>query len=651
MAKTDPTPTAPTDGVDVLDFLANWANGSDSPSICALLGEYGTGKTVSCQRLSERLYQEHAADPSAPIPIYLDLRDIQNLGSRVPTLAETVQECFNRGWRADQSYSLDEFWAWVDQGPVVIFDGLDEVLVKLDEKDGRAFTRGLLSLLDTAQQRQNDDPSRKLPKVLVSCRTQYFRTLNEQRNHLTGNERGNKQPESFAALQLLPLTREQIRRYVEGLAGSTAVDRTMELLDEVHNLADLASRPVTLKMISEQLEELETKRRSGQTIRGVDIYEGLTQRWLDRDAGKEHIKPEHKLSLMEHLAAYLWHHESTRLAASEIEDWFHEWRDTQRSFKRYHSMSPDLLEEDLRVATFLARRDEGKDSTFGFAHTSMHEYFLARYLLSAVRQDRPEGWAIRRPSEETLEFLGQLFDAEPDLIHTLNSWRTAYRPRTSELILHYGLHALRTDHPAPTLRDINLAGAQLDGLVADGYHTERLIDLSRADFTGASLGYARFGKVDLSHALFDDADTRSIYLRESPIPVLAWPRIATRWACRFPTPPADNAPSTRSLTWQTGPTNAVTAVAYHPNGDTLTTTSWDGTAITWNTHTRRPLRIMGLAEPGPFRLESYASWDPNTNEVICCVGEAWRCLHWEYLDADRNVTLVPVAETEPARPL
>ena len=561
MAKTDPAPTAPTDGVDVLDFLVNWANGSDSPSICALLGEYGTGKTVSCQRLSERLYQEHAADPSAPIPIYLDMRDIQNLGSRVPTLAETVQECFNRGWRADQSYSLDEFWAWVDQGPVVIFDGLDEVLVKLDEKDGRAFTRGLLSLLDTAQQRQNDDPSRKLPKVLVSCRTQYFRTLNEQRNHLTGNERGNKQPESFAALQLLPLTREQIRRYVEGLAGST------------------------------------------------------------------------------------------ELAAIEIEDWFHEWRDTQRSFKRYHSMSPDLLEEDLRVATFLARRDEGKDSTFGFAHTSMHEYFLARYLLSAVRQDRPEGWAIRRPSEETLEFLGQLFDAEPDLIHTLNSWRTAYRQRTSELILHYGLHALRTDHPAPTLRDINLAGAQLDGLVADGYHTERPIDLSRADFTGASLGYARFGKVDLSHALFDDADTRSIYLRESPIPVLAWPRIATRWACRFPTPPADNAPSTRSLTWQTGPTNAVTAVAYHPNGDTLTTTSWDGTAITWNTHTRRPLRIMGLAEPGPFRLESYASWDPNTNEVICCVGEAWRCLHWEYLDADRNVTLVPVAETEPARPL
>ena len=60
---------------------------------------------------------------------------------------------------------------------------------------------------------------------------------------------------------------------------------------------------------------------------------------------------------------------------------------------------------------------------------------------------------------------------------------------------------------------------------------------------------------------------------------------------------------------------------------------------------------MGLAEPGPFRLESYASWDPNTNEVICCVGEAWRCLHWEYLDADGNVTLVPVAETEPARPL
>ncbi|WP_185711165.1 NACHT domain-containing protein [Arachnia propionica] len=611
LVKTKPASIAPYDGVDVLDFLTDWVDNPDSPPLCALLGEYGSGKTVSCQRLSERLHQEHTTDPSAPLPIYLDLREIQNLGSGVPTLAETVQECFNRGWRADRSYSLDEFWSWVDQGAVVIFDGLDEVLVKLEEKDGSAFTRGLLSLLDTAQQRQNEDPSRKLPKVLVSCRTQYFRTLNEQRNHLTGNERGNKSADSFAALQLLPFTREQIRRYLEGLAGNTDVDGTMELLDEVHNLADLASRPVTLKMISEQLENLEAKRRSGQIIRGVDIYEGLTQRWLDRDAAKEHIKPEHKLSLMEHLAAYLWRHESTRLAAIEIEDWFHEWRDTQRSFKRYNSMSPDLLEEDLRVATFLARRDEGKNSTFGFAHTSMHEYFLARHLLSAVRDDRPEGWAIRRPSEETLEFLGQLFDAEPDLIHTLNSWRTEYRPQTSELILYYGLHALSTGHPAPTLRDINLTGAQLDGLVVDGYRSQHPIDLSNANFSNASLGFANFGKINLAETLFEGTHKPSLYLRDCPKFPQKYIPSSNMWTSQYPSTSKGSKKSTRRLSWITGHRQNITSIACHPDGSTLATSSSDGMIIIWDSCSGEILYTL----KGHVGIKSNISYHPDGNTL------------------------------------
>ncbi|MDR1806886.1 MAG: tripartite tricarboxylate transporter permease, partial [Propionibacteriaceae bacterium] len=66
------------------------------------------------------------------------------------------------------------------------------------------------------------------------------------------------------------------------------------------------------------------------------------------------------------------------------------------------------LNEALRNATFLSRVDKtANDGAFRFAHTSLQEFFLSEYLLRALRDDAPERWAMRVPSRETLDFLGQ----------------------------------------------------------------------------------------------------------------------------------------------------------------------------------------------------------------------------------------------------
>ena len=42
----------------------------------ALLGDFGMGKTVTCQMLTQRLLERRKAAPSGtPLPIYLDLRE------------------------------------------------------------------------------------------------------------------------------------------------------------------------------------------------------------------------------------------------------------------------------------------------------------------------------------------------------------------------------------------------------------------------------------------------------------------------------------------------------------------------------------------------------------------------------------------------
>ncbi|NCC22586.1 MAG: hypothetical protein EOM26_09000 [Alphaproteobacteria bacterium] len=516
-------PDPDTPGLPVMETLLDWVDQPDAPPYFALLGEYGMGKTVSCQRLAVALRDRRREDPTRPLGLYFDLRNLTGVNERVPRLKEVVEECMARGWLVGGGEGLDlpAFEGWLDQGAVVIFDGLDEALVKLSEPDGQSFTRELLRLEPLTRQRQREagvirpntqDGAGPRLRILVSCRTQYFRTLRDQQNHFTGQERGDRGPDAFRAMVLLPLHQDQVRRYLAGTLPGTDTDALLETIASVHNLTELTQRPYTLKLVSEFIPAIEVDRLAGRPVYGVTLYRRMVERWLERDAGKHHIRPEHKLRLAAHLAAHLWREGSGLLPADAIEPWFHEWRESEPDLRRrYANLHPDQLEEDLRTATFLARQDETDDkgirSSFRFAHTSLLEYFLADYLLQALSDDAPQSWAMKRPSLETLDFLGQrLAEADdPALIRRLSAWRTAYRPQISELLLDYALRAYGQGWPMPDLRGIALPGANLTDYEFRSLPDRSPLDLSRANFTGARLHRARFEGVRLKGAIFHRA--------------------------------------------------------------------------------------------------------------------------------------------------
>ena len=365
-------------GVSVMNYLLEWVDNPDAPHLFALLGEYGMGKTVSCQRLVEALNTRRQEDAIRPLPLYFDLRNVTDLDTRVPTLPEIIADCNSRGWdggAATHHYSLDDVYKCMDRGAVVIFDGLDEVLVKLREHDGSIFTQTLQKLLTDYELRT----SAVAPaKILISCRTQYFRTLSHQRNHFTGEERGDKNADSFHSMVLVPLSDEQVEEYFVKAFGEVDLEQLTNLIKSVHNFTELSKRPITLKLISEFIPEIEADRKAGRQVHAVSLYRKMAHRWLDRDQGKHHIRPEDKMHLAAHLAAYLWRQGSRLIEAKLIEDWFHSWLDDQPALRvRYKSLHPEQLEEDLRTATFLSRRDGDTGSEFQFAHTSLQEFFLA----------------------------------------------------------------------------------------------------------------------------------------------------------------------------------------------------------------------------------------------------------------------------------
>ena len=496
--------SAPIDesGRPILESLLEWVSDPKGEQFFALLGEYGMGKTVTSQRLAKELEKRRENDPTLPIPLYFDLKKIIR-ADEASSLRATVEVCMRDGWlpRESKHYTWNRFVAWLSDSPcLVIFDGLDELLVKFNERTGLAFTQQLLGVIDVV-------PSelRSQTKVMLTCRTQYFPTLRAQKNHFLLRDRTDLTAQSYRAMTLLPLTEKQVRKYLEAAVPSIPVDVVMETIRNVHNLSELSERPYTLKLISKQIPELEDRRASGEPVSGATLYELMTEEWLDRDDLKHYISREHKPLLVMALAAHLWRSGTSLLPVSELHDWFHEWVASEARFqRRYSNADVERLEEDLRTATFLSREDEPL-AGFRFAHTSLFEYFLARHLAESAQRNVCEGWRIPVPSRETLTFLGELFQTEySDALHQLARWRTSYRPQVSELLLAYALHAHRQGLPMPPLRGIKLDGAQLDEIVIQG-SVSRQLDLTGSSFVGCSLRRAVFQEVNLNRADFTDA--------------------------------------------------------------------------------------------------------------------------------------------------
>ena len=609
----------PAQGTSVVDAMLDWVSNPTEPRLFALLGEYGMGKTVSCQRFIRELAERRKADPTLPMPLYFDLKNVAD-ARLADRLEDLVVTCMHRAWLPKHSshHTWQAFTSWLAAGPcVVVFDGLDEMLVKLDNTQGLSF---LSRLLDVLQLLDDEDANRQI-RLVLSCRTQYFKTLNKQRSAFPDRDRENRNADSYRTMTLLPLGDDQIHCYLEIALPGSDIARIMELVASVHNLPELAARPFSLKLIAEHIPEIERARASGKPVFGATLYKAMVERWLARDEGKHFIDPEHKSAFMAELAAWLWREKKTAAPAKDVETIFRRWIRSDEDLNDIYPSTltksdKDKLNEDLRTATFLARQDDKRGSTFHFAHTSLQEYFLACYLLDAIQRDDRSRWAMRTPSAETLDFLGQLLAEaqDPELIDTLSSWKTPYLEQASELLLRYTFAARKQDYPAPNLARIDLSGAHLDDWDFLGT-PDNPLNLAEANFTTASLrrtafshtnlAGAHFAKATLNQATFHNCTTRHTTWHDAPHPGAAWQT------------PILSIPTGMETGFYPGHTSAVTGVAWRPDGDLIATTSHDHTCIIWNPHTAEKLItltghtdvVTGVTwHPDGTRLAT-ASWD------------------------------------------
>jgi len=646
-----------------VDRLVDWAC-DPSPAArthCVLLGDVGTGKSTAVKMFTEELLAKREHDRSVPLPILFDLRELPSArdfaGANIHDILTALLEAVG-----GTLPTAGQLWDRLAEGGcVVIFDGLDEVGIHLTQQECRRFAHTLCRVTDDAwrslpEKRRLRPPS----KLVLTCRTHFFATIRDEAMMSPGSRRDGPGP---LTLLMLPFTDEQVRAYLEANLENPDVDGLMDVIATIHNLRELAERPLTLWMLAQRLETIQRAARANHPVHPVDLYTSIVGDWLDRDSRKQELRPQHKPLLMEQLAAYLWRDGRKACEVSELENWFLRFFDSQPDLKLHYRRDhdPELWKNDLRAATFLIRMD---DRDFQFAHTSMFEYFLASYLYRALELPPEQArvrWQLPVPSRETLEFLGQLLAKRDDegrargtaaLATLAGAAPDGHADQATVLAFAYLLAASRQHYPSHSaascalasadlagwsiggdgpldLHEISLAGATLTGAVLQN------VDLSSADLTGADLTRAELRGCDLSAADLRRAALAGAVLRRCDLTDARWDESTAHgtqalWCDAVAAPPRpgwlvaplDGTPAAEArMTSFTGHSGTVTWAAWSSNSRHVVTAGADGRARIWDVVTGQPVRTL-TGHTGTVRA---AAWSPDGRRVVTAGadGTAW----------------------------
>ena len=189
----------------IVNYLKDWAL-SEGPSLFALTGEFGTGKTVTCKLFAQALSEERERFPEQgiPLPVYFDLRDISRMREKYDSRLEDLLvemlsepgECIPCG---------TDIFQYVQRNPtVVIYDSFDQASISLTTEQQMRFYKNIMGIVRSFQEGST--------KVLLSTRGEFFRSDGEMHRFLEMD--GAIPDDKIQVAKMLLFTEKQILEYL-----------------------------------------------------------------------------------------------------------------------------------------------------------------------------------------------------------------------------------------------------------------------------------------------------------------------------------------------------------------------------------------------------------------------------------------------------
>lgn len=346
---------------EVDSFLRN-----DDPAL-VILGDYGTGKTSFCANLCYRLANEKLEGKDSPIPILIQLRDYE----RAVSLQDLITSFLVNRWKIPNG-NFETFIELLQMGYIVlIFDGFDEIARRVDYATKYKVFAEISKFADYNS------------KIIVTCRKNFFNHREEFEKIFKSNPlhfEPNLSTVDFVEVEIEQLNEDQIYDYIQTYQSMLKskgynVDDFIFVMNSIHDLSDLAKRPVLLNVIVETIPQLVIE--EGTKINAALLYEKYTGFWLEREdaKGKTLIRSEQKMLFSKQLSWKMFNNNTLSVTYNQIPN----------EVKEYFNITDyddvDHFSHDIKSCSFL-HNDDNKG--YKFIHKSFMEYFTAQYILSEL---------------------------------------------------------------------------------------------------------------------------------------------------------------------------------------------------------------------------------------------------------------------------
>jgi formylglycine-generating enzyme required for sulfatase activity/GTPase SAR1 family protein len=362
------------------DYVLEWLN-DPKRKLLAVLGDYGIGKTSFCYKFACDM------TGSAYVPVVVELKTV---------MAEGWREVIQREVRSRAGDST--------QSSVLILDGFDELSLTFDKE---TVLKEIKNLSKTTQEYK---------KVILTSRTQFFRSEEEEKETLVRKEFHERGPRSmtyprFERIYVSLFDDEQIKQYLDLCLGKAASEKFWnETVEKVFDVKDLARRPILIELIVNDLDAVQNI--EGKVTQGK-VYRTITESWQEREEQrlppsivlqhKEEKIPKNIMLFIEELAYWMLAKEKDRLHFNTLKDAINEYFDDET--KDMLRLSLDNLDYQIRNRSFLSHNEA--EGYYAFAHRSFIEYFVARKLAREIPEDKAKEIKI---TDETALFVSELID-------------------------------------------------------------------------------------------------------------------------------------------------------------------------------------------------------------------------------------------------
>jgi len=332
----------------------------------AVLGNFGTGKTSLCHKLTNKLLLQYKKDPKNRIPILISLKDYR--------AGIDIEQLIVNQLQKQPGINIDSklFRELQRMGRFVfILDGLDEMATKVDRIVINENLREISRLKESGDN-----------IYLITCRTHFFQ------DRIT-----DEFLKDYQVIYLTDWGRTELEEYIKKRFPSKWKQYFNKIITKI-TLEELAKTPMLLEMIIKSL----SKFSKDEELNNRYLYKTYTSDWIESQSQRKGsvMATSQRREFVERIAEYLYIEEKTSIHFSGLYE-------IAKDISGYVDATRiDYFDTDARTSTFITKDSFGN---YGFYHRSFLEFFSAELITKEICKSSPKLISSKIIQNEVLDFI------------------------------------------------------------------------------------------------------------------------------------------------------------------------------------------------------------------------------------------------------